>query len=91
MLAALPFDDVRAESSPAFRLVLPRAKRDRLLRRVSRLEPRRVCAAEGCAVQGLAVVLVDAETEAVLCPYHELVGLDGVPVEGQPMVVTAAW
>jgi hypothetical protein len=37
------------------------------------------------------VVLVDAETEAVLCPYHQLVGLDGRPVEGEPMVATASW
>ena len=77
--------------SPLFRLVLPRDKRDRLARRVGALRPRRTCAASGCRAEGLAVVLVDAETEAVLCPMHQLVGLDGRPVEGQPMLATAAW
>jgi len=39
----------------------------------------------------MPVVLVDSELEAVLCPVHQLVLLDGSPVEGQPMLATAAW
>jgi hypothetical protein len=27
----------------------------------------------------------------VLCPVHQLVLLDGTPVEGEPMVATCAW
>jgi hypothetical protein len=39
----------------------------------------------------MPVVLVDAEVEALLCPTHQLVLLDGSPVEGQPLLATAAW
>ena len=91
MLAAGSFEEVQAEASPLFHLVLPRNKRDRLARRVHGLQPSRCCAAPGCTAEGLCVVLVDAETEAVLCPFHQLVGLDGKPVEGEPMVIAAGW
>ena len=90
MLSSLSEMHASADS-PLFRLVLPRDKRDRLVRRVGALRPRRMCAAPGCQAEGLSVVLVDAETEAVLCPCHQLVGLDGRPVDGQPMLATAAW
>lgn len=76
---------------PTFRLVLPRAKRDRLAAQVARLTHRRPCSVIGCAADGLPVVLVEAELEAILCPVHELVRLDGTPVEGQPMLATVAW
>jgi hypothetical protein len=72
-------------------LVLPRAKRDRLTRRVAGLAPRRRCPSCGCDAQGLGVILIDSEAEAVLCPRHELVALDGRPVEGEPIFATAAW
>ena len=91
MHACVLLDDLRADPAPLFRLVLPRDKRDRLARRVRGLRARRRCASPGCGAEGLAVLLVDAETEAVLCPYHQLVGLDGRPVAGEPMLVTAAW
>jgi hypothetical protein len=39
----------------------------------------------------MPVVLVESEAEAVLCPVHQLVLLDGTPVQGQPMLATAAW
>ena len=74
-----------------FRLVLPRDKQLRLAQRVSRLAERLGCRVPGCAQEGLAVVLVDSEADAVLCPRHELVGLDGQRVEGRPMFATAAW
>lgn len=80
-----------AEAPTLLHLVLPRDKRDRLARRVSALRPRRGCAAAGCSAEGLAVLVVDTEAEAVLCPRHQLVGLDGEPVQGEPAVVTAAW
>ena len=76
---------------PPFRLVLPRAKRDRLAERAARLRWRRGCAVQGCGVEGMPVLLVEAELEAVLCPVHQLVLLDGSPVQGQPMLATAAW
>jgi hypothetical protein len=91
MLGVGSFDAVPAEAAPLFRLVLPRDKRDRLARQVGALQPSRACSAPGCRAEGLSVVLVDAETEAVLCPFHQLVGLDGRPVEGQPMVATPSW
>jgi len=91
MLGVGSFDAVPAEASPLFRLVLPRDKRDRLARRVGSLQPSRRFSAPGCAAEGLSVVLVDAETEAVLCPFHQLVGLDGQPVQGEPMVATISW
>jgi hypothetical protein len=91
MLAGGSFEEVQAGASPLFHLVLPRDKRDRLARRLHGLQPSRSCAARGCTAEGLCVVLVDAEKEAVLCPFHQLVGLDGRPVEGEPMVVAAGW
>jgi hypothetical protein len=39
----------------------------------------------------MPVLLVDSELEAILCPVHQLVQLDGSPVEGEPMLATAAW
>ena len=91
MLGVGSFDAVQTEASPLFHLVLPREKRDRLARRLGALQPSRACSAPGCEAEGLSVVLVDAETEAVLCPFHQLVGLDGRPVEGEPMIATAGW
>jgi hypothetical protein len=80
-----------ALAAPAFRLVLPRAKRERLAQRVGALGPQRSCPVSGCGHTGLAVVLVESEAEAVLCPCHALVDLAGAPVAGQPTLVTAAW
>ncbi|HEV7663516.1 MAG TPA: hypothetical protein VGQ62_08280 [Chloroflexota bacterium] len=88
MLASL--DDNWA-AGPSFRLVLPRDKRDRLAERTARLKPRRCCTVFGCGADGLPVLLVDSELEAILCPVHQLVQLDGSLVEGQPMLATAAW
>jgi hypothetical protein len=76
---------------PPFRLVLPRDKRDRLAERAAGLSRRRQCSVAGCQAEGLPVLLVDAELEAVLCPVHQLVLLDGSPVAGEPMLATAAW
>jgi hypothetical protein len=76
---------------PPFRLVLPRDKRDRLAERAAGLTRRRTCSVAGCQAEGLPVLLVDSELEAVLCPIHQLVLLDGSPVEGEPMLATAAW
>jgi hypothetical protein len=45
----------------------------------------------GCRAEGLPVLLVEAELEAVLCPVHQLVLLDGSPVEGEPMLATSVW
>lgn len=78
-------------SGPPFRLVLPRAKRDRLAQRAAQLKWRRTCSVAGCHAESLPVVLVDSELEALLCPVHQLVLLDGSPVEGGPMLATAAW
>jgi hypothetical protein len=88
---AVSLADFRTTCSPVFRLVLPREKCDRLAQRVGALTPRATCATPGCGAEGLAVLLVDAEVEAVLCPSHQLVGLDGAPVDGQPMLALAAW
>jgi hypothetical protein len=78
-------------AGPPFRLVLPREKRDRLAELASGLTQRRTCSVAGCGAEGLPVLLVDAELEAVLCPVHQLVRLDGSPVAGEPMLATAAW
>lgn len=78
-------------TNPSFRLVLPRYKRDRLAERAAELTRRRGCSVPGCRAEGMPVLLVDSELEAVLCPVHELVLLDGSPVDGEPMLVTAAW
>ena len=74
-----------------FRLVLPQAKRSRLTALVARLNMRRMCVVSGCSSESMPVVLVDAEVEALLCPTHQLVLLDGSPVQGQPLLATAAW
>jgi hypothetical protein len=37
------------------------------------------------------VLLVESELEAILCPVHELVLLDGARVTGEPTLATAAW
>jgi hypothetical protein len=58
---------------------------------VAALEPQCSCTIAGCGLGGLAVVIVESEIEAVLCPRHELVTTDGQSVGGQPMFVTAAW
>jgi hypothetical protein len=76
---------------PPFRLVLPRHKRDRLAAHVARLRRRRDCPVAGCAADCMPVLLVEAELEAVLCPVHQLVLLDGSPVRGEPMLATAVW
>jgi hypothetical protein len=76
---------------PAFRLVLPRDKRDRLAARAAQLNPRRGCSVAACGAESLPVLLVDSELEALLCPVHQLVQLDGSAVIGQPMLATAAW
>jgi hypothetical protein len=72
-------------------LVLPRGKRDRLAERAAALVQRRTCSIAECSAEGMPVLLVDSELEAILCPVHQLVLLDGSPVEGEPMVATAAW
>jgi hypothetical protein len=79
------------EPAPPFRLVLPRDKRDRLTELTATLAQRRRCSMNGCTAECLPVVLVDAEREALLCPRHQLVHLDGTAVDGQPLVATAAW
>ncbi|HEY1297845.1 MAG TPA: hypothetical protein VGJ60_32605 [Chloroflexota bacterium] len=76
---------------PPFRLVLPRDKRDRLAALAATLRARRACPAPSCVAEGLPVLLVDAEQEAVLCPVHQLVLLDGSPVAGEPMLATCGW
>src|SRR5438067_1920672 len=76
---------------PPFRLVLPRDKRDRLAARAAILRARRECSVGGCRAEGMPVLLVESEQEAILCPVHQLVRLDGSPVEGQPMLATAVW
>jgi hypothetical protein len=78
-------------AGPPFRLVLPRDKRDRLAERTAGLTRLRACSVAGCQAEGMPVLLVDSEQEAVLCPIHQLVLLDGSAVEGQPMLATAAW
>ena len=41
--------------------------------------------------EGMSVLLVESEEEAILCPRHQLVRLDGQPVSCAPMLATAAW
>ena len=78
-------------SAPPFRLVLPRDKRDRLAERTAALRRPRRCSVPRCSAEGMPVLLVDSELEAILCPVHQLVQLDGSPVDGEPMLATAAW
>jgi len=80
-----------AEPPLHFRLVLPRAKRNRLDRRAQALLPRRTCCVAGCGAESLAVLLIESETEALLCPFHELVQLDGAPVRGEPLLAVPSW
>lgn len=90
---AAPLHSLEANwfAGPPFRLVLPRDKRDRLIELASTLTEGRRCSVLGCAAEGMPVLLIEAELEAVLCPVHQLVRLDGSPVEGQPMLATAIW
>jgi hypothetical protein len=80
-----------AEPPLHFRLVLPRAKRNRLDRRAQALMPRRPCCVAGCGAESLAVLLIETEAEAVLCPFHELVALDGSAVVGEPLLAVPGW
>jgi hypothetical protein len=80
-----------AERPAGFRLVLLRDKRDRLARRAQALGAHRRCSVRGCTAETLPVLLVESETEALLCPYHQLVRLDGTPVDGEPVLATAGW
>ncbi len=86
-----PADAPAPEPLAPFRLVVPSAKRDRLARKLASLGPRRPCGVLTCGAEGLAVVVVDSEIEAVLCPRHALVDFGGQPIPGQPIVVTSAW
>jgi hypothetical protein len=70
---------------------LGRDKQARLAAQVGTTPNRLPCPLLGCGATGLAVVVVDTETTAVLCPRHELVSLAGEPIKDQPMFVTAAW
>jgi hypothetical protein len=90
-LAPRALEEVPALAEPSFRLVLPRDKRDRLAERAAALSRWRRCNAAGCQAEGMPVLLVDDEVEALLCPVHLLVLVDGSPVEGQPMLATSAW
>jgi hypothetical protein len=90
-LVAPPSLEDTWSGGPSFRLVLPRDKRDRLAERAAGLTRRRTCSVADCQAEGMPVLLVDAELEAILCPVHQLVLLDGSPVEGEPMLATAAW
>jgi hypothetical protein len=76
---------------PSFRLVLPRDKRDRLAAHAAQLTARRSCSVPACGAECMPVLLVDSEQEALLCPLHQLVLLDGSVVEGEPMLATSAW
>ena len=90
MTAAICIEDNWPRAT-SFRLVLPRDKRDRLAERAAGLTARRGCSVAGCRLDGMPVLLVDAEVEAILCPVHQLVQLDGSPVTGEPMLATSAW
>jgi hypothetical protein len=78
-------------ASPPFRLVLPRDKRDRLTEHLAALDQWRTCSVAGCAAEGLPVLLIELEQEAVLCPVHQLVQLDGSPVTGEPLLAISTW
>ena len=95
MIASVPTPVLGLEDNwsapPAFRLVLPRDKRDRLAQHAALLRRRRGCSVVGCGADCMPVLLVEAEQEAVLCPVHQLVLLDGSRVVGEPMLATAVW
>ena len=78
-------------AGPPFRLVLRRDKRDRLASHASLLRARRACSVPACGCDCMPVLLVESEQEAVLCPVHQLVTLDGSRVDGEPMLATAVW
>ncbi|MDQ3811641.1 MAG: hypothetical protein M3336_15275 [Chloroflexota bacterium] len=80
-----------AEPPLHFRLVVPRAKRNRLDQRARSLAPRARCSVRGCAAESLVVLLVESETEALLCPRHLLVQRDGLPVRGEPLLAAVGW
>jgi hypothetical protein len=80
-----------AEPPLHFRLVLPRAKRNRLDRRAQGLLPRRNCCVATCGAESLSVLLFESETEALLCPFHQLIHLDGSPVRGEPLLAVPGW
>jgi hypothetical protein len=82
---------VRTARAFPFRLVLPRDKRDRIERRAEALATPRCCSVAGCGAESMTVLLVETEQEAVLCPTHQLVWLDGTEVTGQPMLAMAGW
>jgi hypothetical protein len=84
-------EDDWAGGAPPFRLVLVRDKRNRLAELAAQLEWRRSCSVAGCGAESMPVVLVDSELEALLCPVHLLVLLDGSAVQGEPLLATAAW
>lgn len=88
MLASL--EDGWAAEAP-FRLVLSRHKRDRLAERAAGLRTFRTCNHTGCHSEGLPVLLIDSEQEAVLCPIHQLVLADGSRVTGEPMLAAPNW
>jgi hypothetical protein len=78
-------------SGSLVRLVMPRDKRDRLTERVMALAWRSACSVVGCGAESMPVLLVESEQEALLCPVHYLVLLDGALVSGEPTLATAAW
>jgi hypothetical protein len=80
-----------AERPSAFRLVLPRAKRERLERQANHLPSQARCPIATCTAESLAVLVIESEEEARLCPYHELVRLDGTPLSGQPLLAVPNW
>jgi hypothetical protein len=90
VIAATSLED-NWSTTPTFRLVLPRNKRDRLAERAAALRRPRRCSVSDCGAEGMPVLLVDAELDAILCPVHQLVLPDGSPVVGEPMLATAAW
>ena len=77
--------------SPPFRLVLSRDKRDRLTAHLAALNQWCACGVAGCRAEGLPVVLVEDEQEAVLCPVHQLVLPDGSAVTGEPLLAISPW
>jgi hypothetical protein len=79
------------DSAYGFRLVLPQDKRDRLALRAAALAVAPCCSVGGCGAECVAVLLVESEQEARLCPRHQLVGLDGRAIQGQPMLAMAGW
>ncbi|GAC1324154.1 MAG: hypothetical protein NVSMB2_22160 [Chloroflexota bacterium] len=71
--------------------MLSRDKRDRLAERAAGLQTFRTCNHGGCHADGLPVLLIDSEQEAVLCPVHQVVLGDGTPVTGEPTLAAPIW